>query len=105
MRASFAAPVLLVAACAGTPPASHSTGARIIEANEVAEMQRVGYTITDKNGQKLYCRKSLQTGSNIKSTTACLTEEQWLRINLANQHSLDEMTKQSTSLPNTPSGH
>ena len=104
MRAPLFVAALLLTACAGTPPASNSAGARIIDANQVAEMQRIGYTVTDKNGQKLYCRKSLQTGSHINTSTACLTEEQWLRVNIASQHNLDNMNRQSTTLPNT-AGH
>jgi hypothetical protein len=95
---------VVMAACVGTPPPSRVAAARKAEASQVADMQRFGYTIKDKNGQKLYCQKEVKTGSHLQTTTACLTEAQWMRVNLESQSRLEDITRQSTSLPNNP-GH
>ncbi len=105
MRASIAVvSVLLVAACAGTPPADRSSAVKKVEASQVADMQKFGYTIKDKNGQKLYCSKEVQTGSHLDTTTACLTEEQWMRASRDSQSRLQDITKQTATLPVNP-GH
>ena len=67
-------------------------------------MQKSGYTIKDKNGQKLYCSKEVQTGSHLDTTTACLTEEQWMRVSRDSQSRLQDITKQTATLPHNP-GH
>ena len=104
MRVSIVVSVLLVAACAGTPPGTQPTAARKVEASQVADMQKVGYTSKDKNGQKLYCRKEVQTGSHLDTNTACLTEEEWMRVARDSQQRVQDITRQTATLPNNP-GH
>jgi hypothetical protein len=97
--------VVIVAACAGQPtanPVAGTPGPPRVEASKVANMQRSGYTVKNKNGEKLYCSKDFDTGSHLQSSTACLTEEQWMRVNQKSQSTLDAITTQTLSIPPSP---
>lgn len=107
MRSLIGMLVVIVAACAGQPtanPVAGAPGPPRVEASKVADMQRAGYKIKNRNGQKLYCSKDLETGSHLQTTTACLTEEQWMRVNQKSQSTIDAITTQTLSIPPNP-GH
>ena len=36
-------------------------------------MSARGYTLVDNDGETLYCRSDLKTGSHVQKTTTCLT--------------------------------
>lgn len=75
-----AAPLLLLAcATAEKPPAAKPrpasvTGNAADMDSALAEAAR-GYTQVERNGERLFCRRERQTGSNLSSTT-CITEVQ-----------------------------
>lgn len=62
-------------ACSSTPTPTEPKVVKV-DITNAAEAQAAGYKIVNKNGQKLYCRKELVTGSRTRFTTECLTEEQ-----------------------------
>ena len=83
----------VVAGCAGHPaqatpaagqpaaaPAATATGPATrqvpVTLANVAEVQRAGYKIVNKDGQKLYCRTDPITGSRVQTHTQCLTEQE-----------------------------
>jgi len=84
--------ILLLAACAvitacayspETPTASQTAMVAKSEQNEelVAAVEKAieqGYKIRNENGQTLYCRKDLKTGTRVRSTLQCLTEDELL---------------------------
>ena len=81
----------VVAGCAGYPeqagpaaapaaPAATAKGPATrqvpVTLANVAEVQRAGYKIVNKDGQKLYCRTDPITGSRVQTHTQCLTEQE-----------------------------
>lgn len=68
----------LLAACASQPPApATASGAHqaVAPATGAAAQQFPGYRRVVSNGQELFCRYEMMTGSNIKQET-CLTRYQ-----------------------------
>lgn len=47
-----------------------------VDASNVADVQRAGYKVVNKDGEKLYCRTDLVTGSHVRTKTTCLTEQE-----------------------------
>jgi hypothetical protein len=47
-----------------------------VDASNVAEVQRAGYKVVNKEGEKLYCRSDPITGSRVQMHTQCLTEQE-----------------------------
>jgi hypothetical protein len=47
-----------------------------VDASNVAEVQRAGYKLVNKDGAKLYCRTDPITGSRVRTVTTCLTEQE-----------------------------
>jgi hypothetical protein len=39
-------------------------------------LKKAGYKLVNENGQELYCREDLKTGSHLKKTRTCLTERE-----------------------------
>jgi hypothetical protein len=72
------------ATAAATPPATApATGVRtsaekeeLVKAIETAIKK--GYKVVNEDGQTLYCRKELKTGSRVRSNLVCLTEDRLL---------------------------
>jgi hypothetical protein len=100
MRFISLLPLVLLAACATSTPqkaqqapqtkapaavvsagsaASKSEFATISEAN-LARAQAAGYKVVDENGHKLYCRRSLVTGTRLRYQTDCVTEAEFLQL-------------------------
>ena len=83
-----------VAGCAGQPQQPASTASQPVaaaapattkgpvtrqvpvDASNVAEVQRAGYKVVNKDGEKLYCRSDPITGSRVQMHTQCLTEQE-----------------------------
>ena len=59
----------------------------------VQEARKAGYKIVDQNGQKVYCREQLKTGSNLRKETICLTEKELEQARAASQRNLDQMQR------------
>ena len=82
--------VALIAGCAQTPEtlapaptpepaavaASGAEGEELIAAVEQAIKE--GYKIRNDKGQRLFCRKDLKTGTRVRSSIKCLTEDELL---------------------------
>jgi hypothetical protein len=82
---------LVIAGCAGqpaNPPASAPATRYVtatgdaqktmsegdIDAKRLAEAKKQGYSLVNTNGEILYCRNDLKTGSHIERNTVCLTQ-------------------------------
>jgi hypothetical protein len=94
---------VIVSACAAHPPsqADMTPHQEKVDASNIVEVQKAGYTIKNKNGEKLYCTSEGKTGSHIEKTTTCLTEAQWQRVHDTSQRSMQSISSQ---LP-PPQGH
>jgi hypothetical protein len=68
-----AAAVLGGCATQSTPPVTRQVK---VEASNVEAVQKAGYKLVNKDGEKLYCRTDLITGSHVRTKTECLTEQQ-----------------------------
>jgi hypothetical protein len=53
----------------------------------------LGYSIMNKDGQPLYCRRMAVTGSNVMTKTTCLTAQQWQQMHDNDQQTLEEMRR------------
>jgi len=83
MKQAVLSVALLLAACASSPPTGPAAVGSLAPANEeeeillaVQEAVDKGYKVVTENGQTLYCRKDLKTGSRVQSNLTCLTEGQ-----------------------------
>jgi hypothetical protein len=74
---------LSLVACASPPSTAPATAGSLAPASEeeeirlaVQEAVQKGYKVVTEDGQTLYCRKDLKTGSRVQSNLTCLTENQ-----------------------------
>jgi len=97
---------IVVAACAGQPPAppvavaatnptANAAAKSDAAANSDAAARKQGYRVVTKDGQKLYCSRDAQTGSHMSSTSICLTEAQWQRVSDASEQNLRQLNDQA----------
>lgn len=84
----------LLSGCATKPAEPPVTKQVKVDVTNVAEVQRAGYKVVNKHGEKLYCRTDLITGSHVRTKTQCLTE----------QELYDQMQGTKQSLGSIPSG-
>jgi hypothetical protein len=66
-------PVATTQAAASNAPVTRQVP---VDASNVAEVQRAGYKVVNKDGAKLYCRTDPITGSRVRTVTTCLTEQE-----------------------------
>ena len=94
MRWSVTLTALVVAGCAGNAPKEPPVERQVpVDASNIVEVQKAGYKIVNKDGQKLYCKRDLNTGSHVRYTTSCLTEAQMTELIAASRRSLDAMRR------------
>jgi len=93
MRLSVMAAALVLAACAGKPPEPTAERQVKVDSSNIVEVQKAGYKIVDKDGQKLYCKRDLNTGSHVRYTTSCLTEQEWTAMQDASRRSVEQMSR------------
>jgi hypothetical protein len=94
MRAFIAlCSVALVAGCATGPKAPAEEHVVPLDATNIVPAQRAGYKIVNKDGQKLYCKRSLNTGSHLRYTTTCLTEKEWEELADDSKRSIQAMKR------------
>jgi hypothetical protein len=100
MRQNLSAVLLLaVAGCATSasqsPPVPHQVP---VDAKNVVDVQRAGYKIVNRDGQTLYCRRDVATGTHINNQTTCLTEQQLAEQMSDSQQGLERVQQQSSQL-------
>jgi len=61
-----------------TAPAAEPSAAKSEKpaAVDPIALKKAGYKLVNENGQQLYCREELSTGSHLKKTKTCLTERE-----------------------------
>jgi hypothetical protein len=67
------------------PPAAKGSG---IDPQLVADAKRRGYSLVNQNGEILYCRQNLRTGSHLTSDVTCLTEKELTQLHEQTQRDL-----------------
>ena len=108
MRASILLLTIAVVACTSQP--SHPTTdvgaapvpADSVEAQRLAAAKNLNMKVIDKDGQQLFCRSNLVTGSHIQRDVTCYTADQLDHMQAQMQRDLDRLTttpSQSQGLP------
>lgn len=96
MRVLFAlSAVVFIAGCASTPKEPAAERRVPIDATNIVPAQKAGYKVVNKDGQTLYCKRSLNTGSHLRYSTSCLTEKEWEDLADASKRSVDAMRRDS----------
>ena len=83
---SSTAPTSAAASPAPAPPADS------VEAQRLAAAKNLNMKVIDKDGQQLFCRSNLVTGSHIQRDTTCYTADQLDHMQAQMQRDLDRMT-------------
>lgn len=101
--------LILLAGCAGTPPAPEATPASIPESADTSSQTAAdrrfadearSYKLVEKKGKKYYCRAERPSGSNLKSQI-CWTETE-LRQRVDAAEAYRRKYKPSVCAPNDP---
>jgi hypothetical protein len=58
-------------------------------------LKKAGYKIVNENGQTLYCRQDMSTGSHLKKTTTCLTEQELEQLKTSTRREIEYMSKRN----------
>jgi hypothetical protein len=96
MRARILMPLILAGCAAQGPPAAFisPSGAAAptadIEAQRLAAAKNLNLKVMNKDGQVLYCRANLVTGSHIQRDTRCYTAEQVDRMQYQAQRDFEQ---------------
>ena len=102
MRFCLIATILvLVTGCASqpkAPPFAAVAAQKVAPDTEtkvatVQEAWKAGYELVDQNGETMYCREQLKTGSHMRKETICLTADQLEAAREASQRNLDQMQR------------
>lgn len=68
-------------------------------AERLATARKMGYTVVNTNGEVLYCRSDLKTGSHVQRDTTCLTADQLQRLHDQTRDDLQNGLKVNSTLP------
>lgn len=113
MRAPMLIVALAVVGCATQPSAPAPTSAVApstvappadsVEAQRLAAAKNLNLKIIDKNGQQLFCRSNLVTGSHIQRDQTCYTADQLDHMEAQMQRDLDQINLRPAANPGMPS--
>lgn len=95
MLVSAAALAALVSGCATKPAAPPVTRQAPVTTANVEDVQKAGYKIVNKDGQKVYCRTDLITGSHVRTRTQCLTEQELYDQMQETRHTMEDYASHS----------
>lgn len=88
--------LIALTACVSHPPAEEAppvTRQVKVDATNIVDLQRAGYTVTNEEGQKLYCRRDLITGSRVQFRTVCLTEREFAELQQRTRQNVQSMAQ------------
>jgi hypothetical protein len=97
--------LLIVAGCAGTPPAPETPAEVAKSGAEVTDPQKVdtdvimaaqegGQKLVNEDGQQMICRREKQTGSHLHQKTICMTREDWDKTAAASKQTMEDIARQ-----------
>ena len=76
-------------------PAVNANAASAAKAEKSAvdpvALKKAGYKLVNENGQQLYCREDLSTGSHLKKTKTCLTERELAALKDSTRREIEYM--------------
>lgn len=76
--------------CAGAPK-SEEPEATI--ADKTMAVTDAGYKIVDQDGERLYCRRDMQTGSRTRHTTSCITEQEREQLHDSTKQTMQDVAR------------
>jgi hypothetical protein len=101
MRTLLLLTAILGAGCASQPsgpPAAASAGPlATTEAQRLQLARNLNLRVVTKDGQQLFCRSNLDTGSHIQRDTTCYTADQLDQLEAAQQRDLDQFERRSAA--------
>lgn len=62
-------------------------------AEKLPEVRRAGYSLMNRDGRRLYCRRAPRTGAHARFETTCLTAEQLDALKEATQRGAEAMRR------------
>ena len=74
-----------------------------IEAQRMAAAKNLNLKVIDKDGQQLFCRSNLMTGSHIQRDATCYTADQVDHMQAQMERDLDRMNLRPSASPALPS--
>jgi hypothetical protein len=93
--------VLMLPACAATPPASQTAKS---SAAASADKAVNGYRLVRKNGEDYYCKREAVTGSRTRSVDTCLTTAQMEAMRRDSQELLRSLERGPGDMPTIDQG-
>ncbi|MEA3197983.1 MAG: hypothetical protein QOF32_2035 [Gammaproteobacteria bacterium] len=109
MRITLLVSAIIMAGCAGQPNAPSpdaryvtasgqpvdqiqlSTPDGDVNAKRLADAKKRGYTLVNTDGETMYCRSDLKTGSRIQRDTVCLTASELDALHDQTRRSLENV--------------
>lgn len=73
-----------------------------VEAQRLAAAKNLNLKVVDKDGQQLFCRSNLVTGSHIQRDVTCYTADQLDHMQAQMQRDLDRLTTMPSSSQGLP---
>lgn len=74
-------------------PLSSTLAEGEVTAEKIMAMQKAGYKLKNENGQVLFCRQDLQTGSRLRQKTSCMTAREWEQLQAENTLQLKSLER------------
>ena len=103
----FAAVILSLSACAGTPPKEQKAQpAKVVPTptdvslNEINAAIDNGVKLQNEKGEEMVCRKEAKTGSRLARETVCMTKAEWTKVAEESQR----QTQKTMRLGKVPQG-
>jgi hypothetical protein len=84
---------LVAAGCASSPKEPAVEKEVPIDATNIVPAQQAGYKVVNKDGQTLYCKRNLKTGTRLNRETACLTEKEWRTLAEESKRGVEAMRR------------
>jgi hypothetical protein len=86
--------IVLMAGCASSVPKEPPVEKEVpIDATNIVPAQKAGYKVVNQDGQTLYCKRNLKTGTRLNRETACLTEKEWQQLTEDSKRGVEAMRR------------
>ena len=99
MRALMLLTAILMAGCASQPTKTASNAGQLAttDAQRLAIAKNLNLKVIDKDGQQVFCRSNLVTGSHLQRDTTCYTADQLDKMEAQQQRDLDQFQLRSAA--------
>jgi len=83
--ALIAASLMLLGACAGTPP-EQTANTKVVPPTDPLTLEEIntaieaGVQMQNEKGEEMVCRREAKVGSRLARETVCMTKTEWMRV-------------------------